>query len=115
MPITVTYWDDLSRAEVEAALKDSMRQYGKAWVRQHPMPGYIGTPPLPEYKAAIDRPKADTTKLATYTPERVLREWMKENDPDFSPSYFEKEANNIIERLKKYGFEITLITKPAST
>lgn len=95
MPVTITYWDDLSRAEVEAALTDVMWQPGKAKVREHPMPGY-----------------SPTASPFAYTPERVLKELINEVAGGLSKptaEYTERRANQIIARLKKHGFEITPI------
>lgn len=102
---TVVFWDQLSEAHVEAMLKDLYLAMpaGKAKVREHPMPGWKDTPtgaPPKQWTYTKAHPKTETPN---YTPESVVKEWMYEYR--FPECY----ASTLVERLKKYGFEITPI------
>lgn len=105
---TTTYW--ASHADAFLAGKEEK-------VREHPMPGYSPAAPTPPPPTKWQKtPHGYAAKRETYTPERVLRqlvwETIHENYVIFPNDYPEKRSTEIIERLKRHGFEITPITKP---
>lgn len=116
---TVVFWDQVPEADVEAAMKLLVAEEAKAKVREHPMPGY--SPDAPPPKTAppkwTSNPTQGTYTQAhpkTYTPERVLKEMIQEivdiSIWHYPAGYPEKRSKEIVERLKKHGFEITPIS-----